>query len=183
MQGGTGTRSPGEALRGRGSIDGRPMFLRGIVISAALLTLAPDAMAGEQGGVLRRVSCTVVRYYVARYSAAAAESWARAHGATDAEIDVARHCSRKLPSSPCGRPASRHNNCANQVHRCAVRVIRGLPDSPPRFNASPWENDRFRRKSRPKFTRCRCVTRSRSAISPMRSRPSCIAPCRTPATG
>ncbi|MEY9494846.1 hypothetical protein ABIF33_003866 [Bradyrhizobium elkanii] len=76
------------------------MFLRGIVISAALLTLAPDAMAGEQGGVLRRVSCMVVRYYVARYSAAAAESWARAHGATDAEIDVARHCLKETPVKP-----------------------------------------------------------------------------------
>lgn len=68
------------------------MFLRGIVISAALLTLAPDARAGDSGGVLHRVSCTVVRYYVARYSAAAAEGWARAHGATEAEIDIARHC-------------------------------------------------------------------------------------------
>ncbi|GKQ50628.1 hypothetical protein [Bradyrhizobium sp. Ce-3] len=74
------------------------MFLRGIIISAALLTLPPDATAGEQGGVLRRVSCTVVRYYVARYSAAAAESWARAHGATDAEIDTARHCLKEAPA-------------------------------------------------------------------------------------
>ena len=73
------------------------MFLRGIIVSAALLTLAPDANAGEQGSVLRRVSCTVVRYYVARYSAAAAESWARAHGATDAEIDTARHCLKEAP--------------------------------------------------------------------------------------
>ncbi|KWV46892.1 hypothetical protein AS156_20950 [Bradyrhizobium macuxiense] len=73
------------------------MLLRGIVISAALLTLAPDAAAGERGGVIRRVSCTVVRYYVARYSAAAAESWARAHGATDAEIDVARRCLNEAP--------------------------------------------------------------------------------------
>jgi hypothetical protein len=76
---------------------GQPMFLRGIVISVALLTLAPDATAGERGGVIRRVSCTVVRYYVARYSAAAAESWARAHGASDAEIDLARHCLKDSP--------------------------------------------------------------------------------------
>ncbi|MCS3450041.1 MULTISPECIES: hypothetical protein [Bradyrhizobium] len=76
------------------------MFLRGIIISAALLTLPPDAMAGEQGGVLRRVSCTVVRYYVARYSASAAESWARAHGATDAEIEIARHCLKETPVKP-----------------------------------------------------------------------------------
>ncbi|WGS23674.1 MULTISPECIES: hypothetical protein [unclassified Bradyrhizobium] len=73
------------------------MYLRGILISAALLTLAPDAIAGERHGVIRRVSCTLVRYYVAKYSAAAAESWARAHGATDAEIDVARRCLNEAP--------------------------------------------------------------------------------------
>ncbi|MFB9265273.1 hypothetical protein ACFFWD_19295 [Bradyrhizobium erythrophlei] len=73
------------------------MVLRGIVVSAALLAAAPDARAGGQGGVIRRVSCTVVRYYVAKYSVAAAESWARAHGATDAEIDLARLCLKDVP--------------------------------------------------------------------------------------
>ena len=38
--------------------------------------------------------CSVVRYYVARYSEAAAESWGRSKGATDAEIASARRCLR-----------------------------------------------------------------------------------------
>jgi hypothetical protein len=73
------------------------MFFRGILVSTALLTMTPDASAGEQSGVLRRVSCTVVRYYVAKYTAAAAESWARAKGATDAEIEAARRCLKDAP--------------------------------------------------------------------------------------
>jgi len=48
--------------------------------------------AGHQPGFLHRVSCSVVRYYVARYSAATAEMWARSHGATEAEIASARRC-------------------------------------------------------------------------------------------
>jgi hypothetical protein len=33
-----------------------------------------------------------VRYYVAKYSEAAAEAWARSKGASEAEIDGARRC-------------------------------------------------------------------------------------------
>ena len=63
------------------------MLIKGLVVTAALMALAPDvAVAGEQSGLVRRASCTVVRYYVAKYSAAAAETWARSHGATEAEI-------------------------------------------------------------------------------------------------
>lgn len=77
------------------------MLIKGFVLSAALLALAPDAMAGEpQPGVLRRASCTVVRYYVAKYSAAAAETWARSHGATEAEIEAARRCIANMPATP-----------------------------------------------------------------------------------
>ncbi len=68
------------------------MLIKGIAVTAALVALAPGAMAGEQSGVLRRASCTLVRYYVAKYSAPAAEAWARSHGASDAEIETARHC-------------------------------------------------------------------------------------------
>jgi hypothetical protein len=50
------------------------------------------ACAEERTGLLHRVSCTVVRYYVAKYSAPAAEAWARGKGATDADIEAARHC-------------------------------------------------------------------------------------------
>jgi hypothetical protein len=79
------------------------MLIRGLALSAALLAYAPDAMAGEpQPGVFRRASCTVVRYYVAKYSAVAAETWARSHGATEAEIEAARRC---LPNAPAPVPA------------------------------------------------------------------------------
>ena len=77
------------------------MFIRGLALSAALLAFAPDATAGEpQPGLFRRASCTVVRYYVAKYSAAAAETWARSHGATDAEIEAARRCVANTPATP-----------------------------------------------------------------------------------
>lgn len=73
------------------------MLIKGFVISAALVALAPDAVAGEQPGVFRRASCTVVRFYVAKYSAAAAEAWARSKGATEAEIETARRCLTNAP--------------------------------------------------------------------------------------
>lgn len=76
------------------------MLIRGFAFSAALLAFAPDAMAAEpQSGVFRRASCTVVRYYVAKYSAAAAETWARSKGATEAEIEVARRCLTNAPAT------------------------------------------------------------------------------------
>ncbi|WP_074118421.1 hypothetical protein [Bradyrhizobium sp. AS23.2] len=75
------------------------MLIKGFAVSAALLALVPDAMAGEpQPGVFRRASCTVVRYYVAKYSAAATETWARSHGATEAEIEAARRCVTNAPA-------------------------------------------------------------------------------------
>jgi hypothetical protein len=37
-------------------------------------------------------SCAIVRLYVAKYSAPAAEAWARNNGATDLEIETARRC-------------------------------------------------------------------------------------------
>jgi len=41
------------------------MLIKGLIVSAALIALAPDALAGEQTGLVRRASCTVVRFYVA----------------------------------------------------------------------------------------------------------------------
>ncbi|MBH5392026.1 hypothetical protein [Bradyrhizobium diversitatis] len=81
------------------------MLIRGFAFSAALFAFAPDAMAGEpQPGLFRRASCTVVRYYVAKYSAAAAETWARAHGATEAEIEAARRCVSNNAPAPAQTP-------------------------------------------------------------------------------
>ena len=61
-----------------------------IPIFAALIALSQPATAGVP--LFGHVSCTVVRFYVAKYSEAAAEKWARSHGANDAEIETARHC-------------------------------------------------------------------------------------------
>ena len=71
--------------------------LMAVVLALMAIPLAP-AEAGEQQGVLRRVSCTVVRFYVAKYSVVAAEGWARSHGASDAEIESARRCLTNTPT-------------------------------------------------------------------------------------
>jgi hypothetical protein len=68
------------------------MGLRWIFILMVALGVPSFAFAGEQSGVMRRVSCSVVRLYVAKYSEMAAEQWARSKGATDAEIAAARRC-------------------------------------------------------------------------------------------
>jgi hypothetical protein len=73
------------------------MLMRAIGAAALALSLTSGALAGSQQGILHRVSCTVVRYYVAQFSASAAESWARGHGATEAEIDAARRCLKDAP--------------------------------------------------------------------------------------
>jgi hypothetical protein len=60
------------------------------------LALGQAATAGERPHILHRISCGVVRYYVAKYSEPAAEAWTRSKGATNAEIETARNC---LPAS------------------------------------------------------------------------------------
>jgi hypothetical protein len=76
-------------------------FLMRGFLAAMLVLMAipmPRAEAKDQPGVLRRVSCTVVRFYVAQYSASAAEGWARSHGAPEAEIEAARRCLTNAPT-------------------------------------------------------------------------------------
>jgi hypothetical protein len=69
------------------------MGLRWLFVVAIFFGASPEALAGEQsGGIFHRASCSVVRYYVAKYSESAAEAWARSKGATEAEIEAARHC-------------------------------------------------------------------------------------------
>ena len=70
--------------------DGGTMLMRGIGAVALSLSLSSGALA--ERGVMHRVSCAMVRVYVAKYSASAAEMWARGHGATDAQIEAAREC-------------------------------------------------------------------------------------------
>lgn len=68
------------------------MWSRLLCIAAISFGLIPQTVAGEQTGRIHHASCTVVRFYVAQYSASAAEAWARGHGVTDAEIEAARRC-------------------------------------------------------------------------------------------
>lgn len=62
----------------------------GLVVLLLFMTAGGGAAAGERP--MHRFSCTLVRFYVAKYSLPAAESWARNQGASEAEIDVARRC-------------------------------------------------------------------------------------------
>ena len=66
------------------------MGFRLLFIFAVLLAMAPVEASAE--GIFHRASCSVVRYYVAKYSASMAEAWARSKGATEAEIESARRC-------------------------------------------------------------------------------------------
>jgi hypothetical protein len=70
------------------------MNLRWMCALALCLGTPSAGVAAEQSGVLRRISCPVVRYYVAKYSVSTAEQWARTKGASDAEIEAARRCLR-----------------------------------------------------------------------------------------
>ena len=63
---------------------------------AVVLFAGPASQAGAEeqpkARIFARASCSVVRYYVAKYTVGAAESWARSKGATQAEIENARRC-------------------------------------------------------------------------------------------
>jgi hypothetical protein len=74
------------------------MLMRAIGAAALGLSLISPTSGALAAGVLHRVSCTMVRYYVTRYSASAAEMWARSHGATDAQIETARQCLKDMPA-------------------------------------------------------------------------------------
>jgi hypothetical protein len=69
------------------------MFMRVFVSATTLMWLQVcGAQAGGQHGVRQRMSCSEVRYYVAKYSIATAEMYARSQGATNAQINAARRC-------------------------------------------------------------------------------------------
>jgi hypothetical protein len=63
------------------------------VLGAVALSLVFSSFnSAANAGAIGRMSCSVVRFYVAKYSAPAAESYARSRGATDAQIEAARRC-------------------------------------------------------------------------------------------
>jgi hypothetical protein len=83
----------------------RPLRLTGAFFVATSIGLmsASTAGAGDSSGYVRGASCTLVRYYVAKYSASAAEAWARSKGATDLEINKARRCITPQHTAQAGR--------------------------------------------------------------------------------
>ena len=69
------------------------MIVRALAAAAVLLiSLSSEGFAARNHSPTGRVSCTDVRYYVAKYSAPVAEMYARSRGATDAQIERARRC-------------------------------------------------------------------------------------------
>jgi len=86
------------------------MMRRAIPAFAALIALSQPATAGVP--LFGHVSCAVVRFYVAKYSEAAAETWARGHGASEAEIETARRC---LHSATVQTAARYRDDRASQV--------------------------------------------------------------------
>ena len=66
-------------------------------VALSLVCLSVNSAANA--GAIQRMSCSVVRFYVAKYSAAAAEAWARSKGATEAEIETARRCLTNAPAT------------------------------------------------------------------------------------
>ena len=69
------------------------MIVRVFAAAAVLLiSLSSEGFAARNHSPTGRVSCTDVRYYVAKYSAPVAEMYARSRGATDAQIERARRC-------------------------------------------------------------------------------------------
>jgi hypothetical protein len=63
---------------------------RTLLAFTILIALNQTASAGVL--LFGHVSCAVVRFYVAKYSEASAERWARSQGASNAEIETARRC-------------------------------------------------------------------------------------------
>ncbi len=64
----------------------------GAVVALLLMPVGSEAFASRHHRPTTRISCSEVRYYVAKYSAPVAEMYARNHGATDAQIERARRC-------------------------------------------------------------------------------------------
>jgi hypothetical protein len=109
--------------------------MRGAILAfATLIALSQTAIAGVP--LFGHVSCAVVRFYVAKYSQVAAETWARSHGANDAEIETARRCLRSAVVQTASLAASsqvlapvpaqeraKHEPAERDPDRDALRVI------------------------------------------------------------
>ena len=68
------------------------MLRRVVGAGALVLAMSSQMQAASEPGLAQRISCSEVRYYVEKYTAAVAEMYARSHGATEVQIDRARRC-------------------------------------------------------------------------------------------
>jgi hypothetical protein len=66
------------------------MLMKSIAALSLLIATSQGATANDKP--THRFSCTLVRFYAAKYTLPAAETWARSHGATDVDIEAAHHC-------------------------------------------------------------------------------------------
>ena len=83
------------------------MIMRAVGASALfVMTLCSEAQAHRQHRPAGRISCSDVRYYVAKYSAPVAEMYARSRGATDAQIERARRCLASTATAETGLRSS-----------------------------------------------------------------------------
>src|SRR3569832_2468384 len=81
--------------RGRGV---QIMRVRWGCVAVICLGLASQAEAAEHSGLIHRASCSVVRFYVAKFSAYAAEAWARNQRATKTKKETTQQSLRDAPS-------------------------------------------------------------------------------------
>jgi hypothetical protein len=66
------------------------MLMKSIAALSLLMAASQGATANDKP--THRFSCTLVRFYVAKYTLPAAEIWARSHGATNVDIEAAHRC-------------------------------------------------------------------------------------------
>jgi hypothetical protein len=66
------------------------MMMRSIAALGLILAACQGAAAADKPS--HNMSCSQVRFYVAKYSLPVAESYARSRGATDTEIEKAHQC-------------------------------------------------------------------------------------------
>jgi hypothetical protein len=114
-----------------------------------LIAINHTASAGVP--LFGHVSCGVVRFYVSKYSEAAAEKWARANGAGEAEIETARRCLhpanvqtasaavRSKPVAPVARQECAQNEPAelSPNQKASMQAQRGQPEQDKRTDEPP----------------------------------------------
>lgn len=81
------------------------MIVRAVgALALLLIPLGSEALALRHHRPTGRISCSDVKYYVAKYSAPVAEMYARSRGATDAQIERARRCLASNETAETERP-------------------------------------------------------------------------------